>query len=57
MCILGIFLLASVSANDLNATDTNLIEDISENNFLNDETKELNSVDGSNEVLETIIVF
>ena len=49
--IICIFSITSVSASDLNATDVGLIEDMSENNFLNGETKELNSVDGSNEVL------
>ncbi|WP_405272640.1 hypothetical protein [Methanobrevibacter sp.] len=49
--IICIFSITSVSASDLNATDVGLIEDMSENNFLNDETKELDSVDGSNEVL------
>ena len=49
--IICIFSVTSVGASDLNATDVGLIEDMSENNFLNGETKELNSVDGSNEVL------
>lgn len=49
--IICIFSITSVSASDLNAADVGLIEDMSENNFLNDETKELDSVDGSNEVL------
>lgn len=48
--ILFIFAIASASAADLNESDVDYTVKTSEDNFLNDETKELVSVDCENEV-------
>ena len=50
LVMLCIFTVTSVSASDLNATDVDLIEDMSDN-ILNDETTKLTSVEESDEVL------